>query len=56
MALACAVLTPDGKTLGVIKQANEVEAGSLDGGWGETAGFAAEAAATGIYDLIKKHR
>ena len=42
--------------LGDIKQANNVPAGSLDAGWGENAGFVAEAAATGIFDLINKFR
>ena len=50
------VQTPDGKNLGDIKQANDVPAGSLDRGWGESAGFATEAAATGIYELINKYR
>lgn len=50
------VQTPDGRKLGDVKQANNVPAGSLDGAWGENAGFAAEAAATGIFDLIKKFR
>jgi hypothetical protein len=50
------VQTPDGKNLGDVKQANDVPAGSLDGGWGESAGFATEAAATGIYELINKYR
>jgi hypothetical protein len=50
------VTTPDGKNLGDVKQANNVPAGSLDGGWGENAGFAAEAAATGIFELINKFR
>jgi hypothetical protein len=56
VALAWAVKSPDGKTLGVIKQANNVQAGSLDGAWGEAAGFVAEAAAGGIFDLIRKYR
>ena len=50
------VQTPDGRKLGDVKQANNVPAGSLDAGWGENAGFAAEAAATGIFDLINKFR
>jgi hypothetical protein len=50
------VQTPDGKNLGEVKQANDVPAGSLDKGWGENAGFATEAAATGIYELINKYR
>ena len=50
------VQTLDGRKLGDVKQANKVPTGSLDGGWGESAGFAAEAAATGIFDLINKFR
>jgi hypothetical protein len=50
------VQTPDGKSLGDVKQSNAVPAGSLDAGWGENADFAAEAAATGIYELINKYR
>jgi hypothetical protein len=50
------VQTPDGKVLGDVKQANDVPAGSLNNGWGESAGFATEAAATGIYELINKYR
>lgn len=56
VALAWTVKTPDGKTLGTIKQTNDVPPGSLEGGWGENALFAAQAAATGIYDLVKKYR
>jgi hypothetical protein len=50
------ITTPDGKQLGDISQANEVPQGSLDGGWGENARFATEAAATGIFKLIQKYR
>jgi hypothetical protein len=50
------VQTPDGKVLGNVRQSNDVPAGSLDGAWGESAGFATEAAATGIYELINKYR
>jgi hypothetical protein len=56
VALAWTVKTPDGKTLGTIKQANKVPPGSLEGGFGENALFAAQAAASGIYDLVKKYR
>ncbi len=56
VALAWTVRTPDGKTLGTIKQANDVPPGSLEGSWGDNALFAAQAAATGIYDLVKKYR
>lgn len=50
------VQAPDGKNLGDIKQTNDVPAGSLDKAWGDSAGFATEAAATGIYELINKYR
>ncbi len=56
VSLNWAVQTPDGKSLGDVKQANDVPAGSLDKGWGESAGFATEAAATGIFELINKLR
>jgi len=56
VALAWTVKTPDGKTLGTVKQANAVPQGSLEGGWGDNALFAAQAAAGGIYDLVKKYR
>jgi hypothetical protein len=50
------VLTPDGKRLGDLKQDNAVPAGSLDQAWGESAGYAADAAAEGIFKLIQKYR
>ena len=56
VALKWAVQAPDGGKLGDVKQANYVPAGSLDAGWGEIAGFAVEAAATGIFELINKFR
>lgn len=56
VALSWTVKTYDGTVLGTIKQANTVPAGSLDKSWGEAAGYAAEAGATGIYDLIKRYR
>lgn len=56
VALAWTVKSPDGKVLGVIKQANDVAAGSLDAGWGKTADYAAQAGAEGIFNLVKKLR
>ncbi len=56
VALRWTVSTPDGRSLGDIKQANSVPAGSLDQGWGDNAVPVAEAAATGIFDLIKIYR
>ncbi len=56
VALAWTVKAPGGKVLGTIKQANNVKAGSLDGRWGKTADFAAQAGAEGIFNLVKKFR
>jgi hypothetical protein len=56
VALQWLVTTPDGKVLGDVSQSNEVDAGSLDSGWGENARFATEAAATGIFRLIQNYR
>ena len=56
VALKWAVQAPDGGKLGDVNQANNVPAGSLDAGWGEIAGFAVEAAASGIFELINKFR
>ncbi|MGE0008080.1 MAG: hypothetical protein AB7S92_21165 [Parvibaculaceae bacterium] len=56
VALAWTVKTPDGRTLGTVRQANDVPVGSLEAGFGENALFAAQAAAGGIYDLVKKYR
>ena len=56
VSLQWGVTTPAGKKLGDIKQANNVPAGSLDASWGENASYVAEAAATGIFDLINKYR
>jgi hypothetical protein len=54
--LSWVVTTPKGKSLGDVKQNNAVPAGSLDQGWGEAAGFATQAAATGIFKLIERYR
>jgi hypothetical protein len=56
VALAWTVKSPDGRVLGTIKQANDVPAGSLSGGWGDNADQAAQAAAIGIFNLVKKLR
>ena len=56
VTLAWTVKTPDGRTLGTIRQANDVPPGSLEKGFGDNALFAAQAAAGGIYDLVKKYR
>jgi hypothetical protein len=47
---------PDGGALGDISQNNDVPAGSLAQGWGETAGYAAQAAADGIFQIVQKAR
>lgn len=56
VALAWEVRSPDGKTLGTIRQANSVPSGSLEAGFGNNALFAAQAAARGISDLVTKYR
>jgi hypothetical protein len=56
VALAWTVKAPDGRVLGTIRQANDVPKGSLDQGWGEGANQAAQAAAIGIFNLVKKLR
>jgi len=50
------VSSPKGKSLGNVAQNNAVPAHSLDASWGQTAGFAAEAAADGIFKLIGQYR
>jgi hypothetical protein len=50
------VTSPGGKILGNVAQNNAVPAHSLDASWGQTAGFAAEAAADGIFKLIGQYR
>jgi hypothetical protein len=50
------VETAQGKSLGDVKQANSVPAGSLDRGWGGAAQAVADAAAGGIFDIIKRYR
>lgn len=54
--LVWVVSSPKGINLGEVKQNNPVPAGTLDQGWGENAGFAAQAAAGGIFKLIEKFR
>ena len=56
VSLRWEVKSPDGETLGSVKQANEVPNGALDGGWGPAATAVAEAAATGIFDIVKSYR
>ena len=56
VSLRWEVQSPDGKTLGDVKQANEVPLGALDQGWGPAASAVAEAAATGIFDIVKKYQ
>jgi hypothetical protein len=48
------VQSPDGKTLGDVKQANNVPRGALDAGWGTAAFAVAEAAASGIFDIVNR--
>lgn len=56
VSLDWTVSSPDGKVLGVITQSNLVPAGSIDIGFGEAALQVAEAAALGIFDVVKKLR
>lgn len=56
VTLSWTVRMPDGRAVGTVEQANDVPAGSLDEGWGETAEMAAQAAAAGIFDLVDKLR
>jgi hypothetical protein len=56
VSLSWDVKSPGGETLGSVKQANEVPHGALDGGWGPAATAVAEAAATGIFDIVKSYR
>jgi hypothetical protein len=50
------VRSPDGETLGDVKQANDVPNGALDRGWGGAAVAVAESAATGIFDIVKRYQ
>ncbi|MCB1378889.1 MAG: hypothetical protein KDK89_11055 [Alphaproteobacteria bacterium] len=50
------VKTPTGGQLGDVKQANRVPAGTLDAGWGDAAFAVAEAAAMGIFDIVKRYQ
>ncbi len=54
--IAWTVKSPSGRVLGVIRQENMVEPGSLDAGFGSAAGVVAEAAADGIFQLVRKLR
>src|SRR5918994_7938864 len=56
VTLSWTVRTPDGRVVGTVEQANDVPAGALDKDWGETAEHAAQAAASGIFDLVDKLR
>jgi hypothetical protein len=56
VSLSWVVKSPDGKTLGDVKQANDVPKGSLDQGWGPAALAVAEAAAGGIFDIVKRYQ
>ncbi len=54
VALAWKVLDTNGNLIGTIAQNNQIPAGSLDRGWGQTANHAAEAAAGGIFQLLSR--
>lgn len=50
------VQSPGGKKLGNVSQANNIPRGALDQGWGQAAYAVAEAAATGIFDIVKRYQ
>ncbi len=54
VTLKWVVAMPDGRVLGTVEQANQVPAGSLDKGWGQTAALATQAASQGIFAVVKK--
>ena len=54
VAISWTVRDPAGKRLGVIRQANRVPAGSLDGHWGQVAEAVAAGTAEGIADLLTR--
>ncbi len=56
VAVRWVVETPQGKSLGDVKEPYSVQTGSLDQGWGEYWTVDAVAAAGGIFDIIKKYR
>lgn len=53
ITLAWVVSDPTGDVLGTVKQANKVPAGSVDQGFGRNAKYVAQAAAPGIFNLVK---
>ncbi len=53
ITLAWVVSDPTGDVLGTVKQANKVPAGSVDRGFGPNAKYVAQAAAPGIFNLVK---
>ena len=53
ITLAWVVTDPTGDVLGTVKQANKVPAGSVDQGFGPNAKYVAQAAAPGIFNLVK---
>jgi len=53
ITLAWVVSDPAGAVLGTVKQANRVPAGSVDRGFGPNAKYVAQAAAPGIFNLVK---
>ncbi len=56
VVLAWNVRAPSGRDLGTVRQSNQVSAGSLAGGWADSAQIVAEAAAYGLFDLVRKLR
>ncbi len=54
VVLAWKLVDPNGAVLGTIKQANRVPEGSINAGFGPNAKYAAQAAASGIFNLIEE--
>lgn len=56
VALVWRLRRPDGRELGMIEQGNKIPVAAISGRWGEHALYAAEAAASGIFDLVDQIR
>ena len=54
VSLSWKVIDHHGTVIGTIAQKNQVPAGSLDSSWGSSAGYAANAAAGGIFKLLSR--
>ncbi len=56
ITLTWALIAPDGREMGRVEQQNSIPAGQLDGPWGAIAAAAAEGAAAGMNDLLRRLR